>query len=182
MWMGDTMKRSALTSFLALISAISAAVWFGLSLASQSLAYDLFVTGTTVLRNLPVDMQLNTIRLVANTLTTAAIAYAVMVLSVKMFLWVQRANFKKYGYLMMCMLLYSVSVPFGLYFAWLSLKLYWTVGDHYSIAGMHADTALPAFVELFTTRSWMNFLSLGSFVTIIALLIFKPLRQVEQNH
>ena len=171
------MKSSGVISFLALISAISAAIWFGLSLASQSIAYDLFTTGTKDLRQMDLALQLNTIRLVANTLVTAGIAYAVMAVSVKLYLWLQRANFKRDGYLMMCMFLYVVSVPLGLWYAWLSLKLYWIVGDHYSIAGMHAETAIPAFQQLFTTYSWMIFLSLGSFVTMIALLILKPLRR-----
>ena len=173
------MKSSALLSILALISAISAAVWFGLSIAAQSIAYDLFIGGTSDLRSMELSLQLNTIRLVTNLLVMAASAYAVLIVSVKLYLWLQRSSFKRNGYLMMCMALYIVSVPFGLYYSWLALKLYWLVGDHYSVAGISASTVLPAFTTLFTKQEWMNFLSLASFVAITSILIFKPLQRKD---
>ena len=173
------MKSSGVLSILALISAISAAVWFGLSIAAQSLAYDLFVTGTSDLRTMDLSLQLNTIRLVSNLLVMAGFAYAILIVSIKLYLWLQRSTFKRNGHLMMCMALYVVSVPFGLYYSWLALQLYWLVGDHYSIAGINATSVIPAFTKLFTKQEWLNFLSLASFASITAILIFKPLQRKD---
>lgn len=110
------MKSSVTLSILAFISAISAAVWFGLSIAAQSMAYDLFVTGTSDLRQMDQNLQLNTIRVLSGLLVNAGICYALLIVSIKLYLWLQRSSFKRNGYLMMCMFLYVLSVPFGLYY------------------------------------------------------------------
>ncbi len=163
------------------VAILSTAVWFGLSLATQAFAYDLFVTGTSVLREMDVSLQLNTIRVLASMMSTAVWAYGLMIVSVKLVLWMQRKSFRKDGYMVMSFILYGVSVPFGLWYAWKSLEFYWLVGDHYSIAGIHADTVIPAFVLLFTKNAWMNFLSLAGVVAVTAILVFKPLRQTDSH-
>ncbi len=170
------MRQRPFDSILAIIAALSGSVWFGMSLAHQTVAYDLFVAGSSTLRNVGADVQLNIMRLAANLSVFATISYMLLILSFSLYCIRQRNRFKIDGYLMMCLVLCLVAVPPGLYATLLMVHFYGLFPNHSSIEGLNLEQISPTFILLYTKQYWLNFASLAGYATIVVLLIAKPLR------
>lgn len=176
------MEKSQIHSFdktIASITAISACLWIGCTFVRYLISYDVFVPGTTTLRDIPQEILLNTIRLSTNLFTFCIAFYSVLVLGGTVLALRLRHLFKKNGFYFMASVLLFITVPFEVYLGILDKQLFTMFPDRFSILLQAPNTAIQLFIQRFTTQSIFGILSLLSIVTGITFLLWQPLSRKD---
>lgn len=173
--MSSSTKPSVFIKFIYAILSVASAVWFGSSVARYAVGFDVFEPGTAVLREIPQEQLLNTIRIASNISAYTLGAYAVVLVCGLLVSFLNRMHFKKRGFLFMAFVLLTLCAPIELYLGYIDYCLFLKFPSALSINGVDTQSTINLFMQRFITYSPFGFLSFLGHATALGILAWKPL-------
>jgi hypothetical protein len=169
-----TPARAAVAKVALLLAAIGAVVWLGGINVRASVGFSLLQFGTLEFKpNIDPGIERAVFSLVAQSSMILNVAYAVLVLSLVVYLRAARPDFRTEGWLMIASILFFVFVPVEVYTMVLDVRMW--------LLDAAGSNDLVEFRKLFIHRlaalSGVPMIALLSYYTAIALVIFRPLRR-----
>ncbi len=155
-------------------------IWFGGNFVRMAISYDLFETGTIIIRSdlredhgtVAYNIYLSTLASLYTNIAYAVSSFAAVVLSVRL------SKFMRVkGWLLMIAILFFINVPIELYYIYLDIQLSFAIFFDNKVVSAKSDL----FHELFMLRFENNFvaglkvISFLSAFTMILLAIWRPL-------
>lgn len=172
---------SRLTKTFLFLLAIGGVVWLGSSLVRMVVGFDVFVAGTLQVKDQADIARLQTIRLYTLLGMWTDWSFLLCTIGVIGMIVLLGKTFKRYGWMMMCAILFVLVVPVQAWISWDDFKLF-MLFDGVSGASL-APTA--EIVDVFLRRQQnviLNIcsgLALLSGFTIITLAAWRPLHRNE---
>ena len=180
--MAATAETSHIRTLFATVFAVSATVWFGMTLARMVIGFDLFEPGTTVIKAAQNEsIRLHTIWLYTLLGGWVGWSYAAAVIGAIGTTFMTARRWRDHGWMMMCALLFAVTIPGQVWSTMHDIDL-WNMFDASSgMALASADDVMRLFLQ--RTTNVMSSVVSGSnlliAVTIAVLVVWRPLRRPE---
>ena len=171
------MKNSFTPKILLFFTALLFSVWFGSYITREVMVYQLFE---------PVNLDLksiyNTQNLVAVTtillpaILTNIVTFPIFLLAFIAYILFSKINIKKEGWLFIILILVLITAPFELYLlSFIDLKIVQLITHSPS----NLSEIIPLVRKRITELSSFTLIEIFSYIGIIFLVIFKPLRKHE---
>ena len=173
---------SVLRTSFATLFAVGATIWFGTLLARMVVGFDLFVPGTTELKAVQTEAaRLHTVWLYTLLGGWVGWSYAVAVVGAVGTAVTTARFWKNNGWMMMCALLFAVSIPGQVWSTLHDIDLWRMFDPDTGLALASADDVMHLFLQRMTdvVQSVVTGFNLLIAVTIVLLVVWRPLRRPE---
>lgn len=167
------MKRHFTNLFILLI-VIGAIFWLGGLNIRALVGNELFVTGTLEWKDyLPKDFYSALFRVIAMSSVLTLISYAVVLISTILYIFFAKPDLKSNGWLMASFIFFFLFVPVEIYTSVYDFKFvyeyFFSAADYFYLKEL--------LIKRITALSGLPVIALFCYYTIIALVIWKPLRK-----
>jgi hypothetical protein len=165
-------NHSFFTKLFASFSLASGSIWIGAYLVKLFLIYQLFEPKDLVLKEkfLSSDLQ-NALFVMLPAFVTPFIVYIVFIFSLLMFLFVSRISLKQNGWLFISVIIILITLPFEFYLMLIDYK----VISLLMMNTVNSETIINLMRERITILSSFPIIEILSYISILFLIIFKPL-------
>lgn len=165
-------NQSFFTKLFASISLTAAAVWIGSYLVKIFLIYNLFEPVDLALKERYLQADLNNVLFILlPAFLTAFIAYIIFVIAFIVFLTLSKLGLKHNGWLFIAVLIVLITFPFELYLMLTDYKII----NLLLLESLNSDAILKLIRDRITTLSSFPIIALLSYISVLFLIIFKPL-------
>jgi hypothetical protein len=169
-------KFSKIFLFLTLVFGV---LWLGGYLTRQLVVYQFFNPEDLSIRSLYNNNNLDAaIKTIAPIFVSNLVLYIAFLITFLVFFFTAKINLKIEGWLFFISLIILITAPFEIY---LTVKDYKIISDIYLSADVSASTILNNIKERMQLLSSFSLIEILSFIGIIFLIIFKPLRKANEN-
>lgn len=164
-------------SFL-FISLSSLALWLGGYIVRQLVIYQFFEPESLSLRTIYNSNNLTAVLItITPILVFNIITFIIFLISILIFLFISKINLKKEGWFFISLLIIFVTAPFEIY---LMFKDYEIINNIF-LSNIQSDLIVEKIKERMITLSSFSLIEIFSYLGIIFLFVFKPLRKVDEN-
>lgn len=172
-------KLSKFSKIFLFLSFVFGVLWLGGYLTRQLVVYQFFNPEDLSLRSIYNNQNLDvSIRTIAPIFVSNLIFYISFLITFLVFILTAKIKFKIEGWLLFITLIVLITAPFELY---LAVQDYKIISDIYLSSDVHANSILNTIKERMQLLSSFSIIEIFSFIGIIFLLIFKPLRKTNEN-
>lgn len=159
-------------------------IWFGGSIVRAAIGFEIFESKPELPINLKLDKAiiLEIIRLHNSTSFYTSSAYLTAVLSSIFLIIMLRKELKPRGWLFMSFILFYLSFPINLVFIYFDINLYYTLNSGL-VKDFYDANVQKYFFERYKENPYVisSTLSFLTSLTIILILIWKPLEKTEEE-
>jgi hypothetical protein len=164
-------------SFL-FISLSSLALWLGGYIVRQLVIYQFFEPESLSLRTFYNSNNLTAVLItILPILVFNIVTFIIFLISILIFLFISKINLKKEGWFFISLLIIFVTAPFEIY---LMFKDYEIINNIF-LSNIPSDLIVEKIKERMITLSSFSLIEIFSYLGIIFLFVFKPLRKVDEN-
>lgn len=170
-------NQSFFTKLFASISLTAAAVWIGSYLVKIFLIYNLFQPEDLALKERYLHGDLNNVLFtLLPAFTTAFTAYVIFIFAFIVFLSLSKHSLKQNGWLFISVLIVIITFPFEMYLMLTDYKII----NLLLLESFNTDAILQLIRDRITTLSSFPVIALLSYISILFLIIFKPLTNINK--
>jgi len=170
-------NQSFFTKLFASISLTAAAVWIGSYLVKIFLIYNLFEPVDLALKERYLQTDLNNVFFtLLPAFATALIAYVIFIFTFITFLSLSKISLKQNGWLFISVLIVLITFPFEMYLMLTDYKII----NLLLLESFNSDAILQLIRDRITTLSSFPVIALLSYISILFLIIFKPLTNINK--
>ncbi|HSL87878.1 MAG TPA: hypothetical protein VK870_01105 [Ignavibacteriaceae bacterium] len=170
-------NRSFFTKLFASISLTAAAVWIGSYLVKIFIIYNLFEPVDLALKERYLQTDLNNLFFtLLPAFATAFIAYIIFIFTFITFLSLSKISLKQNGWLFISVLIVIITFPFELYLMLTDYKIISLL----LLESLNSDTILHLIRDRITSLSSFPVIAILSYISILFLIIFKPLTNINK--
>ena len=171
-------KLNKISKTFLFLFAVTGIIWLGSYITRLSLFYQLFQSGELVLKNFVTDQNLDGILIILITAVSInMIFYVSMIITFIIFLILSKISLKLNGWLFISTLLIFLTFPFELYLMHIDYEIVMTVWKN----SFDSKEVLKLVVERFTILSSFPIVEILSYIAIIYLFLFQPLKAIKRK-
>lgn len=172
-------KLSKFSKIILFLSYVFGVLWLGGYLTRQLAVYQFFNPEDLSLRSVYNNQNLDAaIKTIAPIFVSNLILYLSFLITFLVFIFTAKIKFRLEGWLLFITLIVLITAPFEIY---LTVRDYKIISDIYLSADVSAVTILNQIKERMQLLSSFSIIEIFSFIGIIFLVIFKPLRKANEN-
>lgn len=172
-------KLSKFSKIFLFLTFVFGALWLGGYLTRQLVVYQFFNPEDLSLRSVYNNQNLDAvIKTIAPIFVSTLILYLSFLITFLIFILTAKIKFRLEGWLLFITLIVLISAPFEIY---LTIRDYKIISEIYLSADVSAATILNQIKERMQLLSSFSIIEILSFIGIIFLVIFKPLRKDHEN-
>ncbi len=172
-------KLSKFSKIFLFLTSVFGALWLGGYLTRQLVVYQFFNPEDLSLRSVYNNHNLDAaIKTIAPIFVSNLILYLFFLITFLIFIVTTKIKFRLEGWLLFITLIVLITAPFEIY---LIVRDYKIISDIYLSADVSAATILNQIKERMQLLSSFSIIEILSFIGIIFLVIFKPLRKANEN-
>ncbi len=165
-------KQSFFSKLFASFALVSGSIWIGSYLVKLFLIYQLFEPKDLILKEMFLIDDINTILLsLLPAFLTPFLAYIIMIMSFVLFLLSSKIKLKENGWLFISIVIILITLPFELYLLIIDFKIISMLLQ----SSFNADSIINLVRDRITALSSFPIIEILSYLSILFLIIFKPL-------
>ncbi len=165
-------KQSFFSKLFASFALASGSIWIGSYLVKLFLIYQLFEPKDLILKEMFLINDINTVLLsMLPAFITPFLAYIIMIISFVLFLLFSKISIKENGWLFISIMIILITLPFEFYLLIIDYKIISLLLQ----SSFSADSIIILVRDRITSLSSFPIIEILSYLSILFLIIFKPL-------
>jgi len=170
------LSRSSL--FILFVVCLSGSLWLGSYVVKLFVSYSLFEETGFVLRGYLNESNLSEVlKTMLPLFITSFVLYLIFFVSFILFVFISGLKLKKNGWLFIITLLVIITFPFEAYLMNIDYEIIGLISNDY----FNSSEAIDLIIKRFKIFNSFSVIEVFCYVSIIFLLIFKPLTKIELN-